>query len=481
MAAALDIVSTGSNIHPSWSTVNDLHSKLNLSAVERSFTPTTSHEVAAIVREALRRGRALAIAGGRHSMGGQQFATGGWLMDTRGLDRVLRFDKEAGTIKVEAGIQWPKLMLEYVVAQHGDAHPWGIAQKQTGADRLTMGGAVASNIHGRGLCMKPFVQDIVSLEMIDAAGELVSLSRHDNPELFNLVVGGYGLFGVVVSVTLRLVPRTKVERVVTLSSVDDLERAFADRIVNGYTYGDFQFSINSRSSDFLKSGVFSCYREVPADTPIPPSQRRLSQTHWEQLIVLAHRDKQAAFDAFVEFYLDTSGQIYWSDTQQLNIYLEDYHPRVDHLLDHASHGTEVITELYVPRSRLPAFMNRARECLRADEADVIYGTVRLIEQDDETFLAWARESFACVIFNLHTSHTPKGVASARIQFRHLIDAAIEQGGSYFLTYHRFASKEQVLAGHPRLPAFLEAKRAYDAQEVFQSNWYRHYRAMFGLS
>ena len=478
MAAALDVISTGANSASTWSTVNDLHSKLNLSAMERTLAPTTSCEVAEMVREASREGRGLAIAGGRHSMGGQQFATGGWLMDMRGLDRILDFDKETGTIKVEAGIQWPKLMLEYVVAQHGDLHPWGIAQKQTGADRLTIGGAVASNIHGRGLCMKPFVQDIVSLEIVDATGELVSLSREDDPALFNLVVGGYGLFGVVVSVTLKLVPRTKVERVVTMSTVDQLERAFADRIVNGYAYGDFQFPINPRSPDFLKSGVFSCYREVPADTPIPPSQRRLSQAHWEQLIVLAHRDKQAAFGAFVEFYLDTSGQIYWSDTQQLNIYLEDYHPRVDHLLDHASHGTEIITELYVPRSRLAAFMDRARECLRADEADVIYGTVRLIEKDDETFLAWARESFACVIFNLHTSHTPMGIANARLQFRQLIDAAIEQGGSYFLTYHRFASKEQVMASHPRLPDFLDAKRAYDPRGVFQSNWYRHYRTMF---
>ena len=224
--------------------------------------------------------------------------------------------------------------------------------------------------------------------------------------------------------------------------------------------------------------MFSCYREVPEDTAIPRGQRRLGQTDWERLIVLAHRDKQAAFDAFVEFYLDTSGQIYWSDTQQLNIYLEDYHPRVDHLLPVESLGTEMITELYVPRSCLGVFMQRARDRLLADEADVIYGTVRLIERDDETFLAWARESFACVILNLHTRHSPEGIAKARVQFRHLIDAALEQGGSYFLTYHRFASKEQVSRAYPQLPDFLAAKQAYDPPGVFQSDWYRHHRAMF---
>ena len=38
---------------------------------------------------------------------------------------------------------------------------------------------------------------------------------------------------------------------------------------------------------------------------------------------------------------------------------------------------------------------------------MIYGTVRLIERDDETFLAWARDRYACVIFNLHVEHTPR--------------------------------------------------------------------------
>ena len=35
----------------------------------------------------------------------------------------------------------------------------GIVQKQTGADRLTIGGALAANIHGRGLRLQPFVAD----------------------------------------------------------------------------------------------------------------------------------------------------------------------------------------------------------------------------------------------------------------------------------------------------------------------------------
>ncbi len=71
---------------------------------------------------------------------------------------------------------------------------------------------------------------------------------------------------------------------------------------------------------------------------------------------------------------------------------------------------------------------------------MIYGTIRLIERDDESFLAWAREPWACIIFNLHVEHTAGGDRKAAGDFRRLIDRAIERGGSYYLTYHRWADR-----------------------------------------
>lgn len=57
--------------------------------------------------------------------------------------------------------------------------------------------------------------------------------------------------------------------------------------------------------------------------------------------------------------------------------------------------------------------------------------------------------------------------------------AVECGGSYFLTYHRWASRAQVERCHPRMAEFLQLKRKYDPTGLFQSDWYRHYRRMFG--
>ncbi|HEV8580700.1 MAG TPA: FAD-binding oxidoreductase [Thermoanaerobaculia bacterium] len=455
--------------------VNDVHSRLNETRVERIVPVDSAAAVVAAVREARAAGRAVSIAGSRHAMGGQQFGTDTVLLDLRPLRRVLAFDPEAGTVEAEAGIEWPELMAGYLALQ--GEHGWGIAQKQTGADRLTLGGSIAVNGHGRGLALRPLIGDAESFTLIDADGEVRRCSRSEDPELFRLAIGGYGLFGVITSVVLRLTPRRKLERVVELGRMGGLMAAFEERIGGGFLYGDFQFSIDDRSPDFLDQGVFSCYRPVDPETPIPEAQRELSDEDWKELLWLAHADKSRAFDLYARYYLGSSGQIYWSDTHQLTPYFDGYHAGIDRRLDAAHPGTEMIGELYVPRQRLADFMAAAAEELRRLEAEVIYGTVRLIERDGESVLAWAREPWACIVFNLCVAHTPEGKERAAEAFRALTDLAMARGGSYFLTYHRWVRRDQVEACHPRLRELLAAKQQHDPEERFQSDWYRFYREM----
>ena len=54
-----------------------------------------------------------------------------------------------------------------------------------------------------------------------------------------------------------------------------------------------------------------------------------------------------------------------------------------------------------------------------------------------------------------------------------IDRAIELGGSYYLTYHRWATGVQALACHPRLGEFIAEKHRLDPGGVFSSDWFRH--------
>ena len=64
------------------------------------------------------------------------------------------------------------------------------------------------------------------------------------------------------------------------------------------------------------------------------------------------------------------------------------------------------------------------------------------------------------------------------QFRRLIDLGIKYGGSWYPTYHRHALRRQVDACYPQFADFLKLKRKYDPEELFQSDWYRHYKNMF---
>ena len=139
----------------------------------------------------------------------------------------------------------------------------------------------------------------------------------------------------------------------------------------------------------------------------------------------------------------------------------------------------MITELCVPRSRVAPFLEALRLELRARRADVIYSTLRLIEAERETALPWARERWACLVLNLHTAHDLGALSRAAATFRALIDCALEQGGTYYLTYHRWARRDQVERGHPRLRALLGEKLAWDPLERFTSDWYRHHRRLLG--
>jgi len=456
--------------------VNDVHSQLNRTRVRELLRPHTRDELAEIVRSATRKDVPISVSGCRHSMGGQQFATDSICIDTRELDRVISFDRERGLLEAEAGIQWPKLIRSYLDAQARETKQWGIAQKQTGADTFTLGGSLSSNVHGRGLTMKPLISNIESFTLIASDGNSIRCSREESSELFRLAIGGYGLFGLIETVTLRLVPRQKLRRVVEIVRANDLPKRFEERIAQNFLYGDFQFSVDEKSPDFLQRGVFSCYDPVSKDEPIA-AKKELRDDDWLELLRLAYSDRGKAFQRYSDYYLSTSGQTYWSDTNQLSTYLPNYAQKLHEQIG-GGESSLIITEIYVPRPDLPDFLAQAADLLRSNHTTVIYGTVRLIEKDDESFLAWAKQSYACTIFNLLTLHTPSGIEASARSFRGLIDLAIARGGSYYLTYHKFAKPEQVLACYPQFKEFLALKQKYDPTERFQSDWYRYYRKLF---
>jgi FAD/FMN-containing dehydrogenase len=460
--------------------VNDVHGQLSSSRVFKVVEAGNLDAVRAAYKLARTEKRNVCIAGSRHSMGGQPFAAEGVMIDARKMNRALNFDAERGLLEIEAGAQWPQIYDYLQNAQRGREQAWTFSQKQADADRMTLGGSLSANIHGRGLRLAPFVADIESFKLLDARGELVTCSRERNAELFHLAIGGYGLFGVVYALTLRLVPRRKLERVVEVRTIEGLRQAFADRILDGFTYGDFRFSVDERSPDYLHRGVFACYRPLPDEVPTPPSRRELSGAEWAELQLLAHTDKAQAFRRLTTIERASDAQVFWSDEQQMTSYVDNYHRDIDRRLGLEYRSTDAITELCCDREGLEGFMEDVRQYVRSASLNIVAASLRVVEPDSETFLPWARKGYACVTLSVHTEHTSAGFIRSGDQFRRLLNIAIKHGGTYHPAYHRHALRNQVDACFPQFRDFLKLKRKYDKEELFQSDWYRHYKRMYDL-
>jgi len=461
--------------------VNDIQTESNPTYVSSVVSVRTNEDLAREIAGAHRKGLRVSTCGARHASGGQEFASQTVLLDTRSLNRVLGFDQDNGTIEVEGGTMWPDLMSFYLKAQRGRPQQWGIAQKQGGLDGLTMGGTLSANAHGHTLTRKPIVGDIESFELINASGNTIRCSRSLNPELFGLAIGGYGLFGVISRVKLRLIRRQRLVRRVQWGETENLAESLEKYTAQGALYGDFQYSIDSESKDFIRRGILTAY--LPADSGDKGTQDapELSEANLAELLYLAHTNKAEAFQDYARASLRGDGKTVWSDTHQYSAYPRYYHHVIDQRMHAAHPGTDTLAEVYVPRGRLADFLDEARAALKAWNTNVIYGTVRFIRRDDETLLPWAREDYACVIFTIHVTRDADGLAQALKTFHNLTDFALRRGGSFYMTYQRFADRKQIESCYPRFADFLALKRNYDPTGVFDSDWYRHCKQLFSES
>ena len=85
-------------------------------------------------------------------------------------------------------------------------------------------------------------------------------------------------------------------------------------------------------------------------------------------------------------------------------------PGYEQFLPDGDNESLSIGEFYVPPDALPEFLEQSRRVLREMDVEDIYGTIRSIMRENETFLAWATQPWACVIFNLRTPHNRAGLA-----------------------------------------------------------------------
>ncbi len=171
------------------------------------------------VKRATDQGLTVRAVGSGHSFT-DAACTGGVLLDVTGLNRVLDVDREAGLVKVEAGIALRELS-EVI---------WGagLALENLGdIDKQTISGAISTGTHGTGSRFRNLSSMVEAMELVLPDGTLLDVSPSSEPELLPAARIGLGALGVIATVTLRTVPAFTVHRTDSPLPLDQtLERLY---------------------------------------------------------------------------------------------------------------------------------------------------------------------------------------------------------------------------------------------------------------
>jgi len=172
---------------------------------------------------------------------------GGLVIDMSGLDRIHSIDADSGIVVVDAGVSLDTLMRR--------ALPFGLwVPVLPGTRQVTVGGAVAADIHGKNHHLHgSFGNHVVAMELVSADGEVRTLTP-DGPdaELFWATVGGMGLTGVLVRVTLQLEHTESAYFIVDTdrtANLDGLMAKLTDGTDDQYTYSVAWFDSVATGAD----------------------------------------------------------------------------------------------------------------------------------------------------------------------------------------------------------------------------------------
>jgi hypothetical protein len=135
-------------------------------------------------------------------------------------------------------------------------------------------------------------------------------------------------------------------------------------------------------------------------------------------------------------------------------------------------------QLLIPPHAVEKFMAAARSLCEEWRVAVEGVDTRCVLPDEDSFLRWARCEYAEVGLRLAALPAIGGAVRSHQLRRALIGAAIDAGGSFPIARTRDASREQVAACYPELPAFLAEKRRIDPSEKLVNPWYLHHRSLF---
>ena len=197
-------------------------------STENVHYPKTLAEVQEVVKKC----KKLRPLGSKHSFNKIADSTAN-LVSLQEMDKVISLDKENNTVTIEAGMRYGEL--GPYLHKHGYA-----LHNLASLPHITVAGSVATGTHGSGAKVGNLSTGISAIEFVNAAGDVVTLSKQKDGEQFNGAVVALGALGVVTKLTLDLQPTFNMKQVVYRNlPMSELKNNFDAIETSGYSVSLF--------------------------------------------------------------------------------------------------------------------------------------------------------------------------------------------------------------------------------------------------
>jgi len=251
---------------------------------------------------------------------------GGVLIDTSPLSRLIHFDSERGIVRAEAGLSLDRLLA--VIVPHG----WFLPVSP-GTQFVTLGGAVANDIHGKNHHRAgTFGCHVRHLELWRSDGTRRECSPDENTELFRATIGGMGLTGLITWVEIQLVriasPCLRLEQIrfrsfeeyLALESESSADYEYTvswiDCLRSGPTRGLFQRANFAESASALsKNGKAHKIRRplrVPFDMPAFALNSAAVKLFNQSIFHLQRSDRTSRVTHYAPFFYPLDRVLDWN-------------------------------------------------------------------------------------------------------------------------------------------------------------------------
>ena len=452
--------------------INDA-SHLNKTAIYGVVRITSEDDVRNALQFARDHNLKITCAGQQHSMGGHTFTHGGLVLDFRQFNRI-RLDQEHKTVNLQSGVRWWQLQ------QLLDAKGLSVKSMQS-INIFSVGGTLSINAHGIDPMPGPIAPTVRSLRVMLSDGSLVQASPTENVELFRHVLGGYGLFGVILDVDLNIVDNEMYSRQTAYLDYKDYPGYYQTNIESGKDVGLIFGRLSVAPQTFLRETAVHAYLKAPLDGALPPL-KPAAHNFLDRLVI--DFSKTGGLGRWtrwtLEKYVEPRLQSCVSRNQAMNQKEACLVSRNAEMYDDMAYlknrlpDTDILQEYFIPYARMPEFVDGLREVVLRNQANLLNVTIRTVHQDTITALPYAKENMFAFVLYFNVRFNDRDNEILRKTTTDLIDVAHRAGGTYYLPYQLFYSKEQLRQCYPEIDDFFATKRKYDPSELFSNRFYEKY-------